>query len=267
MQKSYRCIAYQTEEENGKEVTKEEVFEKAETLIFPIPMFRGDYLNVAGETKCKAEDVLKLLKKGQNIYGGCIPAEIKKAAHRMGVSCHDYMEEESIASYNSIATAEGMIAELIKSFPCNLHGKEVLLLGYGKCGKTLAAKLKALDMRVSVCVRRKEAAMEAFSMGNHTISFHHLIREIPKYPIVINTVPERIFGKEERKVFHKGTRLYELASYPYCMDPDAAREEGILLEICGALPGKYSPVSSAMILKDYILNSITEANLEISDRI
>lgn len=240
----------------------EEVVRKSEILLFSIPMFRGGGLNIAGYKKYKTEEVGKLLKKGQKIFGGCIPYEIKKEAKKKEIPCYDYMEDESIAMYNSIATAEGAIAEIIRTFPYNLHGEKVLILGYGRCGKTLAGKLSALDARVTICVRRKEVAMEAYALGNEILFidnlFNNLKEEIPKYSIVINTIPERIFDTNERKVLgnqantHKKIRFYELASYPYSMDIDAAKQEGVLLEVCGSLPGKYSPVSSAMILRDYI---------------
>ena len=47
--------------------------------------------------------------------------------------------------------------------------------------------------------------------------------------------------------------VYEIASMPYGVDVEAAKELGITVYICSALPAKYAPVSSAEILKQYII--------------
>jgi dipicolinate synthase subunit A len=54
------------------------------------------------------------------------------------------MKDEKIVILNAIATAEGTIMEAIRSSDQNLHGSNCIELGYGRCAKVLAQKLKAL---------------------------------------------------------------------------------------------------------------------------
>ena len=47
--------------------------------------------------------------------------------------------------------------------------------------------------------------------------------------------------------------LMELASPPYGFDMVSAKELGIKVEIAGALPSRFSPVSAAQAIKESIL--------------
>lgn len=253
-------------ESEGKEAESfDEAITKAKNLLLPIPLAKGNRINLSPAQEVTIEDLLELLSEGQKVFAGAIDEYFVEKAKEKGVICHDYMKEERIAIYNSIATAEGTIGEILQSFPHNLHGTPVLVLGYGRCAKTLVRKLQAMEGKVTVYARRIEARMEAYAQGADRIEKEVLLQEIQKYPIVINTVPERIFNKEALKQFNKRSVIYEIASYPYCMDPKEAQDSGLRLQICGGLPGKYSPVSSARVLKEYIMekcNSVKEQKIE-----
>lgn len=264
------CIYYDInlkEEENSLAVHKEdpkklkikkaislkEVVEKSQNLLLPIPMCKEGKINKSEGEETGITEFLTYLKRGQNLFAGKIPKEVQKAALEKGVGCYDYMAEERIAVYNSIATAEGTIAELLKTSPYNLHGSSILILGYGRCGKLLAKKLQALDAKVTVCARRQEVLMEAYAFGYHTLSLHELAFRIKEFPMIINTIPERIIRGEILEAMDQTSVFYEIASEPYGIDQKEAKEKKIRVEILGGLPGKYSPVSSALILKEYIL--------------
>ena len=60
--------------------------------------------------------------------------------------------------------------------------------------------------------------------------------------------------------------VYEIASEPYGIDLKSAKEKEIRVEVLGALPGKYSPVSSALILKEYILEKGKETQVSENRR-
>lgn len=254
--RKYACIRFgvDTAEENGEEAKSiEEAVSKAEKLLLPIPMCRQGNLNIQQDIEITKEELLEYIRAGQHIFAGCIDKEWMQKARDKGAVCYDYMEEPTIAVYNSIATAEGTIAEIIRTYPQNLHGTKVLILGFGKCARTLAAKLKALDAKVSIAARAKNALMEAYTGGYHAVKLDALSGVIGEYPIIINTIPARILNRQELAHLREGAAVYEIASMPYGADMDAAKELGIAIFICPALPAKYAPVSSAEILKQYIM--------------
>lgn len=282
LEQEERCIFYDVKRradeflpikgkrKEGKRAERfDEAVTKAKNLILPIPLAKGKWINLSSVQEVTIEDLLELLGEGQKVFAGAIDECFAKKAKEKGVICYDYMKEERIAIYNSIATAEGTIGEILQSFPYHLHGTPVLVLGYGRCAKTLVRKLQAMGGKVAVYARRTEAGMEAYTQGADRIEKEVLLQEIPKYPVVINTIPERIFNKEELKQFNKRSVIYEIASYPYCMDPKEAQNSGLRFRICGGLPGKYSPVSSAMVLKEYIMekcNPVKEQKIEERDQ-
>lgn len=271
LKKEYGCISYdikntenkylpdEKEQRVEKEAKKlEEVVYQSENLLFPIPFMREGKVNLSKGNEVTLQELQRMLYPGQKLYAGKIPTEFVEEVRIKGVTCYDYMEEESIAVYNSIATAEGTIAEILQYFPYNLHGTGVLVLGYGRCAKTLMNKLQAMKAKVAVYARRREAGMEAYAQGADFIKKENFFKELRKFPIVINTIPDRIFSKEDLEKIPSHTQIYEIASSPYCMDPQEAKERGITFYICSGLPGKYSPISSAMILKEYLMEKRKE---------
>ena len=263
LERKESCIYYGMERENalamGSEGTKakragslKEAVALAENLLFPIPFCKAGKLNLSRGEEVEVKDLCEYLQPGQRLFAGAVDQSLLESIRKKGVECLDYMQEERIALYNTIATAEGTIGEILQTFPYNLHGTRVLLLGYGRCAKVLAEKLKALGVRVSVYARREEALMEAYVHGASTIKTKEPAEQLRDFPIVINTIPDRIFTEKDLEKMDKRTRVYEIASYPYCMDPKAAEKKGIAFRICAGLPGKYSPASSAMILQEYI---------------
>lgn len=266
----HKKLFLQTEHENRIGVKKagglKELAEKSEILLLPVPMCKNGNINISTGEEISIDEFLTYLKKGQRLFAGKIPKEFKKAAVEKEISCYDYMEEERIAIYNSIATAEGTIGEILKTSPYNLQGSKLLLLGYGRCGRTLAKKLQALDGIVTVCARRQEILMEAFTFGYQTLSLEELPFRIKEFPLIINTIPKRIMGEEILEEMDPNSIVYEIASEPYGIDLKSAKEKEIRVEVLGALPGKYSPVSSALILKEYILEKGKETQVSENRR-
>ena len=80
---------------------------------------------------------------------------------------------------------EGAIMEAIKMQPINLHKSRCLVLGYGRCAKVLAAKLKGMDAQVTVCARNKTARSLAKSFGLEVMDFTELKRRICQYDHIL----------------------------------------------------------------------------------
>ncbi len=67
------------------------------------------------------------------------------------------MEDRCLAVENSIATAEGMIAEAMIRSPKNLRGSRCLILGYGTCGRMLGSYLKGIGCEVGVVEKSRDS--------------------------------------------------------------------------------------------------------------
>lgn len=193
-------------------------------------------------------ELLESLVPGQTLAGGCIPDEVLDYCREQGISCYDMMKSEPVAIFNSIATAEGAIAEALIHHPANLHGEKALILGYGRCAKTLADKLKGLSVRVTVCARSGESLALAGALGVDVMEFSKLKTGIHSFQYIFNTIPAMVLDATAISRIHPDTVIIDIASAPGGVDFDAANAAGIDAGLYPGLPGIYAPLASARAL-------------------
>lgn len=229
----------------------EDAVENADYLICPVPLSKdGLFLNQNTETEnISLQKLLSLLKPGQLFCAGCIPEHFLKAASRQGVFVHDFMQDEALAYFNSIATAEGIICEAIKNSPLNLRRSRCAVLGYGKCGKTIANYLKGMFCHVTVVMRSERKLAEGAVMMDEAMDFEAFANRIEEYDFIFNTIPQVLLTRKVLEKVKSSALILDIASFPGGVDFAAAKELGIKAVFAPGLPGKYAPCSSAKALK------------------
>lgn len=111
------------------------------------------------------------------VFGGCFSDTQKKILRAGRICFYDFMDDEQVKEENAVATAEGVIAELVSNSPYNIEGAKILVTGYGKCGRAAACRLKSLGARVTVLARRKETRREAKKDGIYAADFALALRK------------------------------------------------------------------------------------------
>ena len=152
---------------------------------------------------------------------------------------------------NALPTAEGAIQIAMEELPITLHDARVLVIGFGRLGRTLAPRLRALGARVWVSARRYEQRAAAECMGLNSEGMDHLSDWLCSYDIVFNTVP----ALKERAL------VIDLASRPGGVDMDAAATLGVRVIWALSLPGKVAPVTSGRYIKDTVYHIMEESDL------
>lgn len=239
--------------EHGQKL--QDSIEAAKNIVGPVP-FTDNESSISHKyemEKIHVSHFMSLLKRGQRLFAGCIPGSALRQAAQEGIPCYDLMEEDSIAVLNGIATAEGVIAEAIMKYPSNLQSSNTLVLGFGRCGKTLAGKLKYLVKRSAVTVRNQEQKAQAMALGLEAVESGSLRERIQHYDLIFNSVPQLILKESILKEMKPGAMIFDIATSPGGVDFNAAERLGIEAAIYPSLPGKYSPKSSAEILADFII--------------
>ena len=115
---------------------------------------------------------------------------------------------------DAVPTAEGAIQIALEELPITLQGARVLVIGYGRLGRTLAPRLAGMGARVSVSARRWAdlAWIEAEGYGvEHT---EQLKGWLCGYDLVVNTVPARVLDEEALRDLKPGCLVIDLASKP-----------------------------------------------------
>lgn len=243
-----------------REKSLKDAVHKSGIILAPIPMTKNekDLNNQAEKEDMSLNELMEALKEGQYLFAGCISEAFRDKAADKGVTCCDFMKNEELAIYNSIATAEGAIAEAIQKSPLNLHRSECLVLGYGKCGKTLAAYLKGMFCRVTVCARRPDVRSEASVLADEVISVNDISDNLKQYSFIFNTIPNMIIDRSLLMSVKKQAIIIDIASAPGGVDFTAAKELGIPAWLCPGLPGKYAPESSAMAMTDVLMQEMQQ---------
>lgn len=246
--------------ENAEYIEKIEEFEKAKTVILPLPCSDGEgFLKTAfSKERIKLFEIVEHLQKGSVLMGGLLPEEIVSMAEKRGVSVCDYYFREEFAVRNAALTAEAAAATLMEMLTESISTVPVLVLGHGRIGRLLSAILKALDAKVTVAARRFSELAWIRSEGMIPLEFRLLDEEIGNFKVVFNTVPAPVLTKEKLVLMDKNALIIDLASEPCGTDFAAAEELGITAKKALGLPGKFAPKTAGEILKETVLNVLSE---------
>ena len=223
--------------ETGEQAqSMEETLRGASVVLGPAP-FRGPDQQLA-------EELCEHITSGQTLIAGNLPQALRDRCAELGASAHDLLEREDYTVLNAISTAEGAIAEAISLSGGTIHLSDCLVLGYGRCARPLAKKLQGLGARVSVVVRRWEAACAAIADGCEVLDFSLLPCHMFRFMYIFNTVPAPMLGEPLLGGVAPEATIIDIAAAPGGVDYKLAKELGLTAKLCPGLPGKYAPRAS-----------------------
>lgn len=249
-----------TEQNHYQAHTLSELFDHCRVLIGPIPMTR-DQINITSKntpTDLTIAHVAYLLRENQILIGGAIPAPLSDLCSSRHIPSYDLMEDEKITILNAIATAEGSLMEAIRESDRNLHGSSCLVLGYGRCAKVLAQKLKALDAYVTVAARSKDALAYATAAGLNAIHISTMSSILPSFHFIFNTIPSMILDQNNLSLVQPHAVIIDISSAPGGVDYSYAASMKLNAKLCLGLPGKVAPRTSSDILVTEIIAFLKE---------
>ena len=235
----------------------DELVYNTDILIAPIPFSKNsvDLFMPFSDNKITIQKIIDKMKS-KKIIAGSIKNDIIKIAEHNSVTIIDIMKNESLAILNTIATAEGTIELIINSTDKILQEQKVLVLGFGRVGKTLAYKLRLLDSNITVASINNEELAWMRVYGYIPKDLYKLNEEYNNFDVVINTIPSLILDKEKIDFLKKDVLVIDLASEPGGVDKEYMKEENIKYIHALALPGKVAPYTSAKFIKEAIYQEI-----------
>ncbi len=238
----------------------QEAIDDSEIVIGPLPCTNDDEILNAPfhDGKIQMNEVFRTMKKNQLFIAGKINDKITNMAKAYNVYSIDILKREEMAVLNTIPTAEGAIQLAMEELPITLSGSKVLVLGYGRVGKTLSKMLSGIGADVYAEARKYSDIAWIKAYGHKPVYISELMKVIGDMDLIINTIPNTILDNSLLSKVAKECLIIDLASKPGGVDFERAKALGVKVIWALSLPGKVAPVTAAAYIKQTIYNIIEE---------
>lgn len=176
----------------------------------------------------------------------------------------NYGALDSYALLNAVPTAEGAISLAIENTDFTLWNSSVLVIGFGRVGKILADRLKALGSIVTVSARKEKDFAYLNALGFDYINTSSLSLNKSSYRIIFNTVDAKVLSDEalEKLTCDLMVDLSTLGGFSL----EKAEKCGIRAIKAPALPLKTAPETAAEILYETVIQIIHENSGEAYEK-
>lgn len=238
----------------------EEAVHKSKCVILPLPYsVDGVTINAPfARVPIPVEEVLGAAVPGTIIVGGKMDNIKTGKAELSGIKIVDYYKREEMAVLNTIPTAEGAIQIAMEELPITIHGAKCLVTGFGRVAKTLCNRLGALGASVTACARKYSDLAWIKTLGYNAVKISELKNSVGAFDVVFNTIPAVVLDEGILSNLRKDCLVIDLASKPGGVDFETAGRIGIKTIWALSLPGKVAPITAGAIIKDTVLNIISE---------
>lgn len=211
-------------------------------LLLPVPSLSEEALIKGG---IPLDSVLPKLGANVTIMGG----NLNHAAFH-GYTCIDFLKDPLYLAKNAEITADCTLASLSHKLPVTLSDCRILLIGWGRIGKCLADKLRALRANITVLARKETDRATLKSLGFSTIAATELPSALPDFRAVINTAPTPVLTETEAQLCNRECVLLDLASKPGILSDNVYWERG--------LPNRDAPETSGKLIAETALRFLSE---------
>lgn len=201
-------------------------------LLLPVPSLEAD-----GRIKGGADlaELLSQLPENITVIGGNLSHPCLQ-----GYKTVDFLQDPLYLAQNAAITAHCAVKVALARLPVTLQGCPVLVIGWGRIGKCLAALLKAMGAMVTVAARKESDRAMLRALGYETEVTDKLSFGLTRYRVIFNTVPLTVLTKEK-----------VCFCSPDCLKIDLASKLGIVGEDviwARGLPGKDAPETSGNLI-------------------
>ena len=205
--------------------------ETADFLLLPVPSFDKDgNINGSTDTPCFPDNKL--------IIGGNLTSLQQAGLHTL-----DLLQDPVYLAENAAITAHCAVNLAMAQSMFTLRRCPVLVIGWGRIGKCLAALLKNSGADVTVAARKPADRAILQAMDYKALPVNDL--DTAPYKVIFNTVPEMILPH----CFGQSLKI-DLASSPGIGGSNLLHAKG--------LPNRYAPESSGKLIADSVIRIMSE---------
>lgn len=216
-------------------------------LLLPVPSFEPDGRIRGGGI---LEHLLADLPREITVVGGNLNHPALEGYRKL-----DLLQDPLYVAKNAAITADCAVRTAAGRLPVIWEDCRVLILGWGRIGKCLAALLKAMGASVAVAARKTSDRAMLAALGYGSADIARPESELCRCRVVFNTVPEEVVDLEQSALCGAD-----------CLKIDLASRQGIAgsdVIIARGLPGKDAPESSGALIAQTFIRLISGKELHI----
>ncbi|NLW17389.1 MAG: dipicolinate synthase subunit DpsA [Firmicutes bacterium] len=197
-------------------------------------------------------EMCALTPAGLLVLTGVANAHLKELAAIYGWHLVEIVGNNELAILNSIPSAEGAIQMAMEASDITIHGSTSLVLGFGRCGTTIAKDLSGLGATVIIAARAAEDLARAKVCGYQAVDFSTLPEIIGTVDFIFNTAPALVLPRALLILTKPEVVIIDIASGLGGVDYAAARRLGRKALLAPSLPGKVAPRTAGRILGELL---------------
>lgn len=182
-------------------------------------------------------------KEGSRVYILVENHSIKKQCIQDNAHYIVLYNDKELVRKNAILTSEALLSYMIEHSVISIANSNVLVMGYGVCGKDISLKLKKLDANVTVSNRMNHYKDAVLDEGFVYCCSDDL--NLCSYDFIVNTVPCNVFNTQLLTSLKSSCLFFDIASSPYGLSEENRFENYTILP---GLPSKYAYRSAAKLL-------------------
>ena len=229
---------------------------KSKAVILGNPV-SNDGLNLfcpMNEEKVTVEEVVSDIEKDCIVLGG----RCGNISSNFSYKIIDYFEREDLVIANAYLTAESAVGIAMYEMNESIRDMSVLVMGYGRIGKSLCHILKGMGANVYASARKESDFAWIRAFGYSPVDTGRVCDVVSECKLLFNTIPKVVLGEDVLCCLQKDTLIIDLASKPGGVDFDAAKKCGLKTIWALALPGKKLPAGAGRVQADVILDILDD---------
>ncbi|BCJ85319.1 dipicolinate synthase subunit DpsA [Effusibacillus dendaii] len=238
-----------------------EVISDLDAIILPLTGMSDDWTiqsQYSEQPITLTDEHFSALPKKCKIFTGIAQKLLIDVCRRHGLHLVKLMELDEVAILNSIPSAEGAIKMAMENTDITLHGSNTAVLGFGRCGVTIARMCKGIGANVMVGVRKEADLARIFEMGCTAFPLVQLPHALQEADIVFNTIPAQVITSEVLSRMKRSCVIIDIASRPGGTDFRFAEKRGIKALLAPSLPGIVAPKTAGQILAKSIFRLVLD---------
>jgi dipicolinate synthase subunit A len=201
----------------------------ARIISCPIPGLGADdelYAKFTTEKLCLTADVLKGAAPGAMLFTCYSTPRLDEWARAAAVKIIPYGEDDALSILHAVPTAEGAIRVAIENTDDTLLGMDVLCVGLGRVGVSVAQAFEGMKSRVSLAARNPAQLARAWAMNTVPIELRDLKAHVGKFGLIVSSTSGRVLDKDLLALTRPDVVIIDLCSPPGSVDFEAAKALG-----------------------------------------